>query len=332
MKHNISITLILISFFVLAQVLGLWLINLDAQVIKEDVNGQMVVSVVHDDTSLGARPETTGSGTLIYIMVGVAIGTILVLLLVRFKKANWWRTWFFLAVWLALSVAIGVVVKWHYLFAYDLALLIALVIALWKIYRPNIFIHNISEVLMYAGIALIFVPMFGNPANHVFGIPENVFWAVILLLLISVYDAYAVWKSKHMVKMAKFQTESKIFAGLMIRYNPTAETGKGGKKSSSKVSKVSSMSKSSKVKPRNAILGGGDVAFPLIFAGVVMESLLALEVPKYVAFLQTSVIILTTTISLGLLFYFAEKDKFYPAMPFITAGCLVGWVLIMILF
>ncbi len=46
---------------------------------------------------------------------------------------------------------------------------------------------------MYTGIAILFVPIL------------NVFWMIILLIVISIYDAYAVWKSKHMVKMANFQ-------------------------------------------------------------------------------------------------------------------------------
>ena len=39
---------------------------------------------------------------------------------------------------------------------------------------------------------------------------------LLLLALISVYDVIAVFKSKHMVSMANFQTESKVFAGLAV--------------------------------------------------------------------------------------------------------------------
>jgi hypothetical protein len=34
---------------------------------------------------------------------------------------------------------------------------------------------------------------------------------------------------------------------------------------------------------------------------------------------------------LSLLFVYAKKDKFYPAMPFITAGCNVGWLIVLLL-
>jgi hypothetical protein len=64
---------------------------------------------------------------------------------------------------------------------------------------------------------------------------------------------------------------------------------------------------------------------------VIMEQLLVQGMSKSLAFMQSSIIILTTTIALGLLFVFAKKDKFYPAMPFVAAGCLVGWAIVLII-
>jgi presenilin-like A22 family membrane protease len=316
MKHNLTVTMFLVAFFILAQVVGLALISKDSNVVMGPGGN---ITVVHSDTSVGARPDTTGFGSFLYLVIGVAVGTILVLVLMRFKKGNIWKLWFFLAVWIATSISLGVIIKSRIFFDYDVALFIALILAVWKIFRPNIFIHNITEVLMYAGIAVLLVPIF------------DVFWAVMLLLAISLYDMYAVWKSKHMVKMAKFQTQSNIFAGLLIPYKP-------GKTSSNIQTNTKNLrlGKSDKKsaadnKTKTAILGGGDVAFPLIFTGVIMESLLLQGLSKGMAFLQSSIIILTTTIALSLLFFYAKKDKFYPAMPFITAGCLIGWVIVMLI-
>ena len=67
-----------------------------------------------------------------------------------------------------------------------------------------------------------------------------------------------------------------------------------------------------------AILGGGDVAFPLIFAGVVMKAL---------SFTHALIIAAATTLASLFLFIGAKKQKFYPAMPFLTAGCLIGYAL-----
>ncbi len=334
MKHNWTVTLMLVTLFVLSQVAGLWLLNRESTVSIDPKTN--MTAVMFNDTAVGARPETTGSGSLIYILIAIAIGTGLVLLIVKFGRTNLWRSWFFLAVWMALGVSIGALIKFHLWFNYDVAMLLALILTVWKIFKPNIFVHNITEVLMYAGIGLIIVPLF------------DVMWAVILLLIISVYDMYAVWKSKHMVKMAEFQTQSKVFAGLMIPYKMDSKSKKVEifasvdknirNSNSSEVKRIGAPKiRAGKTSPTNAILGGGDIAFPLIFIGSVMNGIilklslanptLTLSAIKGIAFLQSSVIILTATIALTLLFVFAKKGKFYPAMPFLTAGCLVGWAI-----
>ena len=127
----------------------------------------------------------------------------------------------------------------------------------------------------------------------------------MILLLISVYDMIAVWQSKHMVKMAQFQTESKVFAGISIPY----QIPKGGKAVEGKGRKV-------KEEIKSAILGGGDIGFPLLFAGVLMKSM---------SFAKVLIVPIVVSLALLLLLLMAKKDKFYPAMPFITIGCFVGY-------
>jgi presenilin-like A22 family membrane protease len=333
MKHTLRVTLILIAVFLIAQLFGLFLIAKDANIVSMQKDGQTVLQVQHSDTAMGARPETTGAGSFIYLAIGIAVGTILVLILAKFKKSNIWRLWFFLAVWIALSISLGVVLDDGIFYQYDYAIFLALLLAIWKIYFPNPYVHNLTEILMYAGIALLLVPIF------------DVTWALVLLLAISLYDMYAVWKSKHMITMAKFQTESKIFAGLLVPYSVKSSDVANAiknddvpqvKSTKIKVSKnKQSFDKTTKidlnVQPKNAILGGGDVVFPLIFAGAVMEKLLTSGLTKTSAYFESTIMVITTTIAIALLFFFAEKDKFYPAMPFVTAGCLFGWVITLII-
>jgi len=286
----------LILFFMVSQIIGLSVVNSSIKEITKTETGE--IEVVYSDTAIGERPEMEPNISFWYIIGAVLVGTGLVLLIIKFRKVNLWKAWFFLAVWLTTTIALGVFVNKYIAYA------VCLFFAAWKVFRPNIYVHNLTELFMYAGIAIIFVPLL------------NVFWAVMLLLAISVYDVFAVWKSKHMVKMAEFQTKSNVFAGLFIPYSL-----KKGKIAKIKPKKA----KASKKEGRVAILGGGDIAFPMIFSGAVMQGLITQGLPKINALLETFIITLFVTAALSLLLFKSEKGKFYPAMPFITLGCLVGY-------
>lgn len=305
MKYNIQITLLLIGVFLISQLIGLGFIYQDLEVVQSP-SGQ--ITVIHPDTAIGERPDIDkNSGESVgFVLTGVLIGTILLLVIIRFGKVNIWRILFFIAIISTITIALGVFLSPL------IAIVLALVLTIAKLYRHNLVVHNGTEFLIYAGIAILFVPLF------------NIFWAIVLLLIISGYDAFAVWQSKHMIKMAKFQTGSNLFAGLMIR------TGGKVKAGGKKVKTVRSSSKSKRDRVQEAIIGGGDIAFPLIFAGVVMESLL-LTATKEVALLKTLIIPIVLTIVLFLLLTKGKEGRFYPAMPFLTAGCLIGLGIIYLL-
>lgn len=302
MKHTVKVTIILLVFFVLTQIIGLYSLNQDIKVIK-DVNTGEVVSINYSDTAIGERPDIRGVQTFWYIVFAVVVGTLILLLLIKYSKVNVWKAWFFLAVWLTVTVTLGIYLP--NVWAYS----IAFILAIFKIFRPNFLTHNISEVLMYSGIAILFVPLL------------DVFWTIVLLFVISFYDIYAVWHSKHMVKMANFQTQSKVFAGLSVPYKKT-ETKSEIRLSIPKAENYKTESKGEKI----AILGGGDVAFPLIFSGSVMQWLILNQnTEKIIAFFQVQIITFFVTLSLLYLFVYGKKNKFYPAMPYITTGCLIGF-------
>ena len=81
--------------------------------------------------------------------------------------------------------------------------------------------------------------------------------------------------------------------------------------------------KKAKIKIHLAILGGGDIVFPIITAGVF-----------YKTFGLYSALLITAFASLALLglFVLARKGKFYPAMPFLTAGMYLGMIINWLIF
>ena len=290
MKYDLKTAAILISLFLLSQIVGLAFIYRDMKIeVKEGKK-----EVVYGDTVLGPRPELYGWETFVWIVSGIAISTGLMLFIIWLKRINLWKLLFFISIFFATSLALGTIFNSYLAFG------LAFILALLKIVRPNIVVHNITEILMYSGIALLLVPLF------------DVVWIVILLLAISLYDIYAVFKSKHMVKMAKFQMKSKVFAGIMIPFKKVKR--RGGKQ------------------VVEAIIGGGDVAFPLIFSGVVMETLVnSFQVVKEIAFLKVLIIPVFVTLAVIFLLFKGKEGKFYPAMPFITTGCLIAYAIILLI-
>lgn len=289
MKHSLKITLILLSIFLIAQFVGLGIVYnyMDKE---QSQPGEVVF---HE--SPFERPEIEQSTSYLPIIIVILIGTLLMLLLIKYKLNMVWKVWFLLAIIITLGVAFSSFNFLRLNFSpYLIPFILAVGLGLWRIYRPNVYVHNFTELFVYGGLAALFVTIF------------NVWSISILLILISVYDVYAVNKSKHMVKMAKAQTESKMFAGLMLPY------------------KLPSLKKGPKRKVKTAILGGGDIAFPLLFAATIMKD-------YYPLWWLSLIIPFTALAGLSYLMYIGKKDKFYPAMPFIAIGCFLGLGIIYLL-
>jgi presenilin-like A22 family membrane protease len=112
--------------------------------------------------------------------------------------------------------------------------------------------------------------------------------ALFLLFLASIWDAYAVWKSKTMVVLANGFIDARAFPGFVVP----------------------------KRKEKFAMLGGGDVFFIVVVAGSCAEQSMA-------AFWYMA---LWMFAGLVMLFAISKKEKFYPALPFIFAAALSGIV------
>lgn len=294
MKHSLRVTGMLIGIFILAQLAGLAVIAeyLDVAALQRGEIGWQRLPLGFE------RPDIAESTSYLYLLGAMLIGTVLVLLLIRFRAVRSWKAWFALAVLLCLTISFS---AW---LPQGIALALATLFALWRTFWPNRIVHNATEIFLYGGIAAMFVPVL------------NLASASILLVLVSLYDAIAVWHSKHMVNMAKFQSNAKMFAGVFIPY---------GKDVVPSVRK-----RHAHAAPAVAVLGGGDIAFPLLFSGAVLKWLLSTHALG-IAFALTAVVTVGVTIALTWLLLAAKPKKFYPAMPFLSAGCFAAlgllWVI-----
>ena len=102
-----------------------------------------------------------------------------------------------------------------------------------------------------------------------------------------------------------------------------------GRKAPAK-SRMVKLAKMQKTKSSIAVLGGGDMGFPLIFAGVVMKGLMLQEAFTS-SFLKASIISVTTAVALLILLLNGQRNRYYPAMPFLSIGAVIGYFIILLL-
>lgn len=309
MKHSLQITLILLSMFLITQFIGLVVINayLPKQkiIFDKETNQQKNITITPQLPYGMSQSPPSQEVSLFTFIFSFLFAIFIIILLMKINAASIIRLWFFFVVVIAIAISINsffIYANLNYKYLDKIALVLAIILSYYKIFRRDLLIHNLTELLIYPGIAAVFVSFLSVSST------------ILLLLLISIYDVYAVWYSGFMQKMVKFQTDHvKIFSGFFVPY-----VNKKTKQLLRNITKTKKNLKK-KFKIEVAILGGGDVIFPIIFAGTVM---------KIFGIFSAILISIFSTISLGVLFILSKKGKFYPAMPFLTIGCLFGFLIV----
>ena len=290
MKHNLKIVAVLLGMFLITQLIGLYVVNHYSNDENKLPFGMDSPKIENNADFYKIFPS---------IIVAFVIAVVLLFLLNKFDAAFVLRMWFFIVVIIALSISFNSILsKLNY--SIIMSVIVALPLAFIKIYRRDFLVHNLTELFIYPGIAAVFVPIL------------NVGTVILLLILISIYDMWAVWRSGIMQKMAKYQIEKlNVFGGFFIPY--------ASKKLKMKIRKMKKSERKMKkgVKVNLAILGGGDVIFPIIASGVFLV--------RY-GLAPALFVTLGALLGLSYLFFFSKKEKFYPAMPFISAGIFLGMI------
>ena len=291
MKHPYRITTFFLIFFLLIHAIGLFFTSVEAQ--KE-------VSPILD-----APQPVSGAWSIPYLLLGVGIGTGIILLLAKYGKTGIWKGWFTTATALAITYGVATVIPDIY------AIILGITLALLRLLKPSFITHNVAELFMYGGIALILTPLF-TPIT-----------ALILFAIMSVYDAYAVWKSKHMITLAEFTKKANTFPGLSLSYNTTPEhtprnlpNQKQKTKNPSTNNKITTKNKETQNTISTGVLGGGDILFPLLLANTVYLSLIPTYTPIQTFLLSYGVSIAAST-GLAYLFLKPSTAKYHPALPYI---------------
>ncbi|XOB46714.1 MAG: presenilin family intramembrane aspartyl protease [Candidatus Nealsonbacteria bacterium] len=174
-----------------------------------------------------------------------------------------------------------------------ISLILISVLILWWWKQPSILIQDLCIILAIAGVGSILGLTLA---------PEIV---MALLIIFSVYDFIAVYKTKHMIEMAKEMVKSRAVLGLIIPPNlsaffePLKEIKSGGK---------------------FLILGGGDIVFPLLFCC----SLIPFGI------LKSLIVGFFSLIGLSVSFWFflsQKKRQPIPALPPIALFSILGYLI-----
>lgn len=185
-------------------------------------------------------PKTSWQEFLLFFL----LATILILVFISYKKAGKFKELIYKGLFVSTVFWGGMTVLNLILPVFGTILVMGVLITLWLEF-PTVWVHNILMVLGLAGatsfLGLSFVPSA----------------VVALLLFFSVYDFIAVYKTKHMIVMAKEMIERKVILGFIIP---------------KEIKLFTSKLKEFKLGKNFTIIGGGDVALPGLLAVSVVPS------------------------------------------------------------
>ena len=145
MKHNLKITLLLLSMFFLTQMIGLSVLKSYSPEVSQIVNqkGELVNSTTYN-LPYGLEPpqEVSPKINLISIIFALLIAICFTFLLMKLDLTIILRYWFFVVVIIALAISINAIIK-DFAYSALISLAIALPLAFLKIFKRNIIFHNL---------------------------------------------------------------------------------------------------------------------------------------------------------------------------------------------
>lgn len=223
--------------------------------------------------------------------ISVAFVLAIIFLIIKFVKSGFKKRILLKTIFL-LAFFLGSFIFFKVWLGEPIALILLLFLVILRIKKPSIFTHDLLMIFGIAGV------------SSILGLGLTPELVAILLVIFSVYDVIAVYKTKHMVKMAKEMTEAGALPGLFLP---------------SKTSELNTPLEKTSLGGKFLILGGGDIVFPLLFSISALQNGIVQSVT--VAFFAL----------LGLLFsfwiFFQQKERqAIPALPPIALFSIIGYL------
>jgi presenilin-like A22 family membrane protease len=230
------------------------------------------------------------------ILFSFASGLLIVLLIIRFLKFRPGKEILFKA-FFVLPVFLGGTLFWGLWIGDIFALVLILVFLIWWLKKPNVLLHNFLLISGMIGI------------GSVFGLRLDPLLVIAILIIFSIYDFIAVYKTKHMIKLAKEMVEARAISGIILPQN---------------LSELQVSLENVKIGGRFLILGGGDIVFPLILVSSIVPT----------GILNSLIVAIFATIGLlGSIWIFLSQKtrKPIPALPSIAFFSIIGYLITKVL-
>jgi len=224
----------------------------------------------------------------LYYFVLILIFTGFILLIIRKRRMKFLKGFFLLLIFYSLFVTLSPVISSFPSF------ILSLSITVLVYSHPEWWVIDLTGVLLSAiAIAL-------------FGISMGVLPAIILLVVLAVYDFISVYRTEHMLSMAKGVLDLKIPILFVIPVSKGYSFIRGGREGA-------------------VFLGLGDVVIPSI---LVISSNFYLEAPRVLLMNLISLCTLIgTLIGFFTLFFLTSRGKAHPGLPFLNGGAILGFLL-----
>jgi len=235
--------------------------------------------------------EATPSFYAQFILTTVFI-VLIILLIIKFVKSSLKKKVLLKTLFL-LAIAFGSLIFFETWLGEPWALLLVAILVFGWLKKPVIFLHDFLLVSGTAGI------------GSVAGAELKPLTVVYLLIIFSIYDFIAVYKTRHMIKMAKAMSEVGAMPGLILPSNISGFRAP--------LSNINS-------KERSLILGSGDIAFPLFLSiSLIEEGILKSITVAFFALLGL--------VASFWIFFRQKERKAIPALPPIALFSIIGYLI-----
>ncbi len=221
-------------------------------------------------------------------LIAFGIGTAIVLGLIRILHGGRFLRAFFI-----FALYAGTITTLQIFIPYASAFIVSLILIIFYLIKPYVWFHDLVLVLTLSGVAAVL------------GVSLSSYSVAVLLVVMSVYDYVAVYKTKHMIKMAKAMIKGRaIFAmifpehvGGFLSHIDEARPGEGF-----------------------MMLGTGDFVFPMIMA----VSAFSLSPAAAWTVFGFSILGLLLT---HLIFVSQKVRQPMPALPPLAASAILGFAI-----